>query len=292
MMALLPIAAGFLLASACLPPGSDRITAGDIASAVPAFSQLPPELVLSYAPAPGVTRAFPPAELQSILARHNVTQAAIEPVCFEWPMRQLTSEEVQAAMARAAGADAEIAVLAFTQGAVPRGELIFDRRPLTAASAWKGRVEYAKGRYFEVWAKADIRVPYTRVVATEAIRPGEKLTEENIRVETGAGPPMAADALRDVNEASGRTARRLIPAGTPLVASALDKHRAVSKGDLVQVDVLSGQARLRFTATAQAPGSVGELIPLRNIDTGKLLQARVQSQGLAVLNLDAGRQTE
>lgn len=291
MTALLPIAAGLLIGSACLPPGSDRITAGDIAGVVPAFAKLPAELVLSYAPAPGVTRVFAPAELQATLVRHDLEAAAVEPVCFEWPMRHLTSEDVRAAMVRTLGPDAQVSVVSFTQGAVAQGEIAFDRRPPAGASVWKGRIEYTKGRYVEVWAKADVRVPYTRLTATAMIRPGDKLTGENLRIETGFGPLAAEDALRDVSEASGRTVRRLIPAGATIVASALDKFRAVSKGDLLQVDVVSGRARLRFGAAAQAAGSVGDLIPVRNIDTGKLLQARVESQGRAVLDL-GGRQAE
>ncbi len=88
------LAIALALASGCLPVDGDRILASDLAKAVEQASALPPDLVLSYAPLPGVQRVFTPAEITQILTRHNIEAASPARVCFEWPVQPLSAEDL------------------------------------------------------------------------------------------------------------------------------------------------------------------------------------------------------
>ncbi len=53
----------------------------------------------------------------------------------------------------------------------------------------------------------------------------------------------------------------------------------VQRGERVAVEVLSGSALLRFLADAETSGHVGDSVLIRNPETGKLFQAKVEAKG-------------
>jgi flagella basal body P-ring formation protein FlgA len=71
----------------------------------------------------------------------------------------------------------------------------------------------------------------------------------------------------------------------------LAEAAAVSRGDALQVEVRSGNARLRFDGEAQASGADGAIVPVRMRATGRIIHARVAGQGRAVLDLSAPAET-
>jgi hypothetical protein len=62
----------------------------------------------------------------------------------------------------------------------------------------------------------------------------------------------------------------------------------INRGDLVEVEVRSGAARLLLRARSEADGRVGETIPLRNPSSNKVFQARVEGKGRALLETSEG----
>jgi flagella basal body P-ring formation protein FlgA len=60
----------------------------------------------------------------------------------------------------------------------------------------------------------------------------------------------------------------------------------VNRGDMVEVEVRSGAARLAFTGKAESTGHSGDLVVIRNLSSNKVFQARVEGKGKAFL--DAG----
>src|ERR1700722_12042867 len=85
-------------AADCVPVAGERILAGDLARAVPAFASLPPELVLGYPPPPAPRRAYSPAELARLPGRYGLTVEPGLEACLARPAGMLTRERVTAAM--------------------------------------------------------------------------------------------------------------------------------------------------------------------------------------------------
>lgn len=69
-------------ARGCLPVTGERIVARDMAPAVPAFSQLPEDLSLGFAPVAGARRFFAPAELQRLAREHGLSIEVRHGLCF------------------------------------------------------------------------------------------------------------------------------------------------------------------------------------------------------------------
>src|SRR5579862_3663563 len=106
-----------LALAACLPLAGtgDRITAGDLAAAEPAFAAMAPETPLANAPLPGSRRMLSVAEIERLGDQHGLSLEAHVPICLEYAVAPLDPEKVLVAM-RAAIAlpDARIELVEFS----------------------------------------------------------------------------------------------------------------------------------------------------------------------------------
>ena len=273
-------------AASCLIPSSARITAKDLAQAVPEFAQLAPELEISFAPQPGHTRSFPAGELRARLERNGIRLAQDTSVCFEWPMQPLDADRVLQSMRSALPTGSEVRLLSAAAPDAPSGTPVFEAAGLSRdARTWRGHVAYAPGLKFSLALPVEIRAPYRRVLATSPIRAGQRITSDVLRLEEGIGLPQPAGTIERIDDAAGFVARRLIPAGSPLTRQALGEARGIAKGDPVQVLVVSGAARLRLDGIAQQPAAIGALVAVKISDTGRIIHPRLEDNGRATLDL-------
>ncbi len=150
------------VAPTCQKVESDKITAGDFARAAPEFSTLPADTFLGFSALPGGHRLFTAADVRRIAGQHQITSIASESVCFEWSMRKLERDAVIAAITEALGrVEPRVEVEDYSLFMVPEGKLVFplgslNRQPQGTA-LWRGYVQYAGEKRFNVWAK--VRLP-------------------------------------------------------------------------------------------------------------------------------------
>jgi flagella basal body P-ring formation protein FlgA len=148
-------------------------------------------------------------------------------------------------------------------------------------------VEYAPGRKVPVWARVHVTVPVQRVVANRTIPAGQRIEESDLRLETELAVPGATEkAFASMQDIAGRNARRTITAESSIAERDVVKAPVVARGDVIRVDVHAGRALISFEGVAQASANVGELIPVKNMETRKVMRARVASRGNAVITLD------
>jgi len=279
--------------SPCLNVEGDAILASDLAQAVPAFSVLPPDTKLGYAPIPGVRRFFHASELRRIAARHNIGLSSAAEICFERPMETLQPEAVAQAMRQALGQpDAHIEIQELSRYPVPRGQVSFNRSALPAAPSlanaaapqlWRGIVRYGGDHRFAIWARARILVRSTRIVATEDLPAGRPIDARQVRVEEFDVPASNQPPPPTVDRIVGKWPRQPIKASAAITAFQLEEPKDIERGDLVEVEVRSGGAHLTLEGRALADGRKGDMIPVRNTANAKCFSARVQDKGWVVL---------
>jgi len=273
----------------CLQVEGERILAGDIARAVPAFAPMAPELALGYAPAPGARRTYSAAELARLARRYGLVMEPGMDACFVRAVETLTRERVAAAL-RAAMPAARIEVVEFSRQPIPPGELRFPVSGLRADPTtgsplfWHGAVSASGQADFPVWAKVRIQVSGKRVTAAEALAPGRPIEPAQLREEPYEGPP----GLPDLSQIVGWVPRRPIPAGAVIERQWLDVPADVVRGERVRVEIRSGQARVLLEAQAQSSGKRGEVIGVRNPANGQILRATVADRGRVVLDAGPG----
>src|SRR3954452_1738508 len=265
--------------STCIEPSSDRITAGEIAKAVPALAAEPQDRVVAYAPQPGFSRTM------------TIGGAA---VCVAWQMKAPDAGAFEAAMRNELPAGATVAVLEISEFAIPvRGVPKFPWNGLHVTSEaqpalWRGYIEYAPDAKFAIWARVDVRVPQTRVVAVSDIDSGTTVSTDMVRTETVMAVPGAVrNAATDPSTVIGRVARRPIHANNPVSDLALNRRIDIQKGDPVRVKVRSGSSTIGFDATALASAAVGDSVSVKISDSGKTLRAMASAPGEATVVLPA-----
>jgi flagella basal body P-ring formation protein FlgA len=57
----------------------------------------------------------------------------------------------------------------------------------------------------------------------------------------------------------------------------------VNRGDLVRVEVHMGAARLALTGRAESAGRLGDLVPVRNLDSSRVFEARVEGKDSVIV---------
>jgi flagellar basal body P-ring formation protein FlgA len=278
MMFLSPLA---MAACLTLPVGAARVTAADLAPAFAGLDSAPPDAVLSFAPEPGLERVFRLPELRRIAAQFHLPAAPDDEICVVRKVAPLEPAPLLAAMLKEMPG-AKIAIVEFSRQAAPQGEIVFRRSGLRSNLAtdaiWFGSVHYAPGRDFTIWAKVTVTAPVSRVVAKRDIALGERLKPEDVSIETREEFPSAQAILASAAEVNGKSSRVAIRAGAPIRPEMLEDSKDVRLGDIVEVEVQDGGAHLKLEARAEASGSVGDAILVRNPASGKRFMAKVRGK--------------
>src|SRR5512137_2914646 len=95
----------------CLPVDQSSVTAGVLASVVPAFSALPSDRHMVWAPAPGLVRWLRTAELQRLAAREGVIAEVVSGVCLQRKTVVFSQEQVTHALRERLPSDAGLQVV-------------------------------------------------------------------------------------------------------------------------------------------------------------------------------------
>jgi flagella basal body P-ring formation protein FlgA len=278
---MIPLATIVMTGCLAVSAVSDRITAADLAAAIPGLAVPAPDAYVSLAPAPGVQRIFRVPELQRIAIRLQWKVDPSADICMERPLSPPDPARFVEAMQKTLP-QAAITILEFGRQSLPAGDIEFPAsglRPGSAGALWTGYVRYAGSRRFPIWARVKAVVTAIRVIATADLRPGQAITPEQVRAETREEFPVAAPFLQSASDAVGKCPRAPIRAGTSILSGMLQNPKDIVRGETVTVDVRNGAAHLELEAQAEASGSVGETIPVVNPTSHKRFLARVESKG-------------
>ena len=282
------VPSGVAQPNGCLPIQDDRIYARDVAAAVPAFGKVPEDFALGYAPAPGTRRVFKGAVLERLALNQGVSLESASDVCFERAMATLEAGEILEALRSAwNGSDVNMELRSWSPQIAPPGKVVFPRTGLQLPSAsdpqaevvWRGYVLYGNNRRFGISARARITTSVTRVVAVADLAAGETVREDQVRLETFDTFALDDRPARRLEEVVGYVTRARIRAGATVLRNQLNRAPEITRGDLVQVEVTAGGARLAFEGKAESNGTTGATILVKNPSSGKDFRARVTGKG-------------
>ena len=121
--------------------------------------------------------------------------------------------------------------------------------------------------------------PHAPPVPAQVIYPGDRITESMLVDSQEPAPNPTPGAIWDRADLVGKVARRTLLPGRPIPSIAVEEPRAVSTGG--QVQLLYQQDGLIIVTTAQAlqNGYVGQVVQVRNLDSGLVVSGVVQPDG-------------
>ena len=117
-------------------------------------------------------------------------------------------------------------------------------------------------------------------VPTVTIYPGDVISQSMLTV--GDFPAGTADNLAVVGSAEelvGKVARRTLLPGRLIARNAVSVPMVVQKGTIVPAIYRQGDLTITASVLALQSGALGEMIQVRNIDSGKTIVGAVQSDG-------------
>jgi len=126
--------------------------------------------------------------------------------------------------------------------------------------------------------------PHALPVPAQVIYPGDRITETMLVDSQEPAQSPTPGAIWDRADLIGKVARRTLLPGRPIPSIAVEEPRAVSTGG--QVQLLYQQDGLIIVTTAQAlqNGYVGQVVQVRNLDSGLVVSGVVQSDGAVRVN--------
>lgn len=165
------------------------------------------------------------------------------------------------------------------------------RDPGPCASGWQLSLhdaqQWARPRYRlgcdadgrQVWVPVRVEAKAPRVVLRASALPGHTLVAGDLELAPGDLSGVS-DGIAQLEVAIGRTLGTRVRAGQALQMRHLGERAAVQRGQ--QVQLVSGGASFRVSMSAAAldQGAVGSHIRVRNLASGKVMRARVVSEGM------------
>ncbi|TPP09838.1 flagellar basal body P-ring formation chaperone FlgA [Rhizobium glycinendophyticum] len=119
----------------------------------------------------------------------------------------------------------------------------------------------------------------TAVVPTRVIYPGETVSADQLNVVAVTNPNLSGGYARTKDEVVGMVTKRTLLPGRTIPTSSLREAFAVKRGGSVRLTFSIGNMLISASGTPLADASVGELIKVRNLDSGTIVSGTVMADG-------------
>lgn len=106
------------------------------------------------------------------------------------------------------------------------------------------------------------------------------MLEDIPAVDAGVSGPFAfsrADLI-------GKVARRTLLPGRAIPLQGLDNPRLIRNGSIVKMIYVDGGLQIETDGAALQDGAIGDVIRLRNVDSGIAVEGRVQADGTVLVS--------
>ncbi|RKE86196.1 flagellar basal body P-ring formation chaperone FlgA [Rhizobium sp. AG855] len=119
----------------------------------------------------------------------------------------------------------------------------------------------------------------TAVVPKRVIYPGETVSADQVDVVAVTNPNLTGDYARTKEEVVGMVTKRTLLPGRTIPTGGLREAFAVKRGGSVRLTFSIGNMLISASGTPLTDASVGELIKVRNLDSGTIVSGTVMADG-------------
>jgi flagella basal body P-ring formation protein FlgA len=275
---------------------NDEVLLGQIASIEGSDTQFIQQLkniVIGKAPLPGRTRQYEQRHLKMRLKQHRIDLAVIH---IEGPgtvrisrshveidknkIEKIISDYI-AQNSLEKNNTVRIKEIHVPERVVlPKGRIAYK---VTAPSPQQLRgtcsiaIDFSVNGHFEkkVRATALVEVWGAVVVTRKPLGRYKPITEDDIMLQTMDLTHLPANVVSDPEAVLGKRTKRAIGAQTPLRADSIELPPLVRRGDLVVIIAQSKGLKITTRGVVKKKGRLGDRIPVVNVDSKKVLYARV-----------------
>ncbi len=147
---------------------------------------------------------------------------------------------------------------------------------------WEGSQDFVfevkeRGALVSVPIQATLQLPPMIAVAKRALRREEIITADDLIYSPipQRGAADASDFFTDIEKLVGKQVRRSVATGQPIEAQSVGDAVVVTRGEMVEVESVSGDVVVKTTGRASESGAVGDLIGVELLPSRKRINASV-----------------
>lgn len=111
------------------------------------------------------------------------------------------------------------------------------------------------------------------------IYPGDAISAELLTLKTFAGHTEPGPVVLSTEALMGKVARRTLIAGNPIPPTYVRDREVIQKGKPVRVVFSDGGLTISSVAIPLQAGGVGDVLTLRNVDSGTIIKGVVEADG-------------
>ncbi len=273
-----------------------EILLGQIASIESSDTQLIQylrEIVIGKAPLPGKTRQYDRRHLRMRLKQHHIDLASVNLVAPQRVSISRSYVEIDKQKITKIVADFIIQNIPPENRRVRIKEIHVPERVILS----KGRIAYkvAVSRLRQLMGNSSLAVDFSVnghfqkrirvtakvevwgsvVVTRKPLGRYKPITEDDIVLQTMDLANLPSNVLTDPEAVLGKRTKRAIGARVPLRADVIELPPLVKRGDLVMIILESKGLKITARGLVKKKGRFGERIPVVNVDSKKVIYARV-----------------
>ena len=117
------------------------------------------------------------------------------------------------------------------------------------------------------------------VVPTQIIYPGQEIDAAQLQEVEVTNPNLSGGYAKSIDEVQGMISKRTLLPGRTISVSALREPFLVTRGSTVKMVFDDGSLVIRANGTPLQDAAVGELIKVRNKDSGVIVAGTVMADG-------------
>jgi flagella basal body P-ring formation protein FlgA len=140
------------------------------------------------------------------------------------------------------------------------------------------------GKKWSIFTSAIIKTYQIVVVLTQPIQRGEIITRQHLAIEKREVSNLREDFVTQIEQVENKQVIRPLDAGTILSVRNLVEPKLVKRGDKVIISTMRPDFSIRMNGEAMMDGTKGQLIRVKNQNSGRIINATVIEPGLVSVN--------
>jgi flagella basal body P-ring formation protein FlgA len=136
---------------------------------------------------------------------------------------------------------------------------------------------------WSIFTSAIIKVYENVIVLTQPVQRGEIITRQHLAIEKRDVSKLRGDFVTQAEQIENKQAARYAPVGAILSLRSFIEPSLIKRRDKIIISTIQPAFTIRTNGIAMMDGTKGQLIKIKNENSGRIIDARVIESGLVLV---------
>lgn len=142
-------------------------------------------------------------------------------------------------------------------------------------------VRCAKPKPWSLYVPVTIKAYADIPVASYSLPMGKRLSSDDIMIQRREISELGRGYIDSSERIIGHITRRPIPRGSVFTPSAIKRDLVVKRGQKITIIAKNSGFSVKAQGEAQKDGGIGDIIPIKNLKSSRIVEAKIISAGTA-----------